>query len=256
MKPRISESGQLILFFVLAFVIGWAAFIPIMLYHLPTTPGAFIFLFSPALAALITAFLTNGTAGLKDLIGRYFIWKLHAKWYLLAFLLFPIIFLVAGVLSFSGNFSALWTGSPWYFIIASFGFLMFINSGEEIGWRGFALARLQSTTRNPRLASLILGIIWGIWHLPLYLDPKQSSFPLVLFLLFIVGSSLIYGVLFNNTRGSLLLAVILHAGTDIAPRIMQIGNFTTDSWAIITGLTWLLAGILLYVTRPSKPVSS
>jgi membrane protease YdiL (CAAX protease family) len=256
MKFITSTTKQLVIFFVLAFGIGWLAFVPIMFYHLSPTPGAFIFLFSPALAALITVFLENGFAGVKDLFRGYFVWKLHVKWYLFATLLLPILFLAVGAISFIGKMGSLWTGNSWYFVIASFGFLMIINSGEEIGWRGFALARLQSVTKNPLVASVILGVIWGIWHLPLYLDPQQSSFPLVLFLLFIIGISILYSVLFNNTRGSLLLAVILHASTDIAPRIMQIGNFTVGSWSILVMLTWISAAALYYITRTSAPVTN
>jgi uncharacterized protein len=255
MKLKTSKTQQLIIFFLLAFVIGWLAFIPIFLYHVSPAPGAFIFLFSPALAALTTAALSNGITGVKEVLGRYLLWKFHIKWYLLAFLLLPVIFLATGVISFRNNLQSLWTGSSWYFLTASFAFLMIINSGEEIGWRGFALPRLQSVIKNPLVASIVLGVLWGLWHLPLYLDPKQSSFPLILFLLFIMGISIIYSVLFNNTRGSLLMAVVLHASTDIAPRFMQIANFTPVSWSIIVAFTWISAMILYYVTNKITPVT-
>jgi len=254
MKLKTSKTQQLMIFFLLAFVIGWLAFSPIYLYHASPTPGAFIFLFSPALAALITAALTNGITGIKEVLGRYLLWKFHIKWYLLVLLLLPAIFLAAGVISFRNNLQSLWIGSSWYFLIASFGFLMIINSGEEIGWRGFALSRLQSVIKNPLVASVVLGAIWGLWHLPLYLNPEQSSFPLILFLIFIMGISIIYSVLFNNTRGSLLMAVVFHASTDIAPRFMQIANFTPISWSIIVALTWISAMILYYRTKKITPV--
>ena len=250
MRLKTSKTQQLIFFFVLAFVIGWLAFIPVFLYHASPKPSAlFIFLFSPALAGLITAALTNGMTGVKEVLGRYLIWKFQIRWYLLVLLLLPAIFLVVALTSFRTNLESLWTGSPWYFLIASFGYLMFINSGEEIGWRGFALSRLQSVIKNPLVASIVLGLIWGIWHLPIYLNPEQSSFPLILFLLFIIGISIIYSVLFNNTHGSLLMAVVLHASTDIAPRFMQIAKFTPTSWLIIVVLTWISAMILYYATR-------
>ena len=255
MKLKTSKTQELIIFFVLTFVIGWLAFLPDLLHHVYPKSSAFIYLFSPALAAFITAILTNGFAGVKDVLGRYFQWKLPIKWYLVAFLLLPAIFLVVGEVSFATDSKPLWTGSPWYFVIASFGFLMFINSGEEIGWRGFALSRLQSVIKNPLVASIVLGAIWGIWHLPIYLNPEQSSFPLILFLLFIMGISVIYTTLFNNTRGSLLMAVVLHASTDIAPRFMQIANFTPFSWSILVALTWISAMVLYFVTKNIAPVT-
>jgi len=255
MKLQTSKTQQLIIFFALTFVIGWLAFVPIFLYHASPTPGAFIFLFSPALAALITVFYTNGITGVKEVLGRDLLWNYHIKWYFLALILIPAIFLIAAVISFSANLKSLWTGSPWYFLIASFCFLMFINSGEEIGWRGFALSRLQSVIKHPLVAGIVLGAIWGIWHLPIYLDPQQSSFPLILFLLFMIGISIIYSILFNNTRGSLLMAVVFHASTDIAPRFMQIAKFTSISWLIIVVLIWISAMILYYATKNSAPVT-
>lgn len=255
MKLKTSKTHQLFIFFGMTFVIGWLPFIPVLLYHVYPTSSAFIYLFSPALAALITAILTNGFAGVRDIFRRYFILKFHFKWYLLAIFLLPAIFMLIGVISFMRNSGALWTGSPWYFVIGSFGFLMIINSGEEIGWRGFALSRLQTVITNPLVASIVLGAIWGIWHLPLYLNPEQSSFPLILFLLFLLGLSIIYSVLFNNTRGSLLIAVILHASTDIAPRFMQIANFSVISWSFIVILTWISALILYFTTKNKTTVT-
>lgn len=255
MNPNTSKTKQLTIFFVLAFVIGWPAFLSSFLYSVARTPGAFIFLFSPALAALITAFLTNGIADIKEVLGRYLLWRFNIKWYWLAFLLLPSIFLFAALISFGTNLASLSTSSPWYFLIASFGFLMIVNSGEEIGWRGFALPRLQNVIKNPFLAALILGAIWGLWHLPIYLIPEQSSFPLILFLPFIMGISVIYSVLFNNTHGSLFMAVVLHASTDIVPRVMQIANFTSVSWSIVVALTWLSAMILYFAKRNITPIT-
>lgn len=255
MIPNFSKTGQLIVFFVLAFAIGWLAFVPAMLSHVSQTPGAFIYLFSPALAGLITAFLAEGPAGVKKVLGRFLIWRFSLDWYLLAILLLPAIFLVAGLITLAQGSSTIWTGNPWYFVLASFFFLMVINSGEEIGWRGFALPGLHEVVKNRLVAGLILGLLWGLWHLPVYLDPQQSSFPLPLFLLFIIGLALVYSIVFDHTAGSLLAAILLHAGTDIAPRFIQIANFNTTSWAIVVILVWVSAIILYFVTRSAIPHS-
>ncbi|MBE2240931.1 MAG: CPBP family intramembrane metalloprotease [Caldilineaceae bacterium] len=87
---------------------------------------------------------------------------------------------------------------------------------EETAWRGFALPRLQS--RYSALnASLILGILWGIWHLPLWFIPDsfQSTLPFGGFVLATVAMSIITTWVFNHTHGSVLLAAILHAATDV-----------------------------------------
>jgi membrane protease YdiL (CAAX protease family) len=247
-RLKSSVAGQLVVFFVLTFAIGWAAFLPVVLGQGLPAWSAFIFLFSPALAALVTVVFVDGIAGPISVLARYLRWKFHIKWYALAILLIPTIFILAAAAARVGAISSMWLGSSWYFVAAAFGYLMFINSGEEIGWRGFALPRLQRVMRSPLVAAIILGVLWGLWHLPLYLDPRQSSFPFPLFLLFVVGMSVIYSVLFNNTRGSLLMAVLLHASTDIPPRFLRIASFTPISWSILVALVWVSA-IALYRTN-------
>ncbi len=251
MNRPTSNLKQLAAFFILAFVIGWLAWIPILASQEYPKWSAFVFLFSPAISALLVAGFTNKLAGVKDILKRYLLWKFHVKWYLLAFLLIPVTFLLAVLILFRGDSKTLWTGLPWYFICASFLFLMFITSGEEIGWRGFALPRLQSILPNPLLASIVLGVIWGAWHLPQYFVPGQTNIPVIPFLLFIAGLSIIYTIIFNNTQGSLLFAVILHASTDIVPRIIQIANFAPELWWLIAGLIWISAIILYIIVKAS-----
>ncbi len=250
MNLRTSKPGQLVVFFVLAFIIGWLAWIPLLIDRAFPTFIAFIFLFSPAISALVMTAYINGTVGIKDLLKRYTLWNFHIKWYLLAFLLLPAIFLLAALISFHFNLQSLWTNSPWYFIVASFLFLTFINSGEEIGWRGFALPRLQEVFGSTLPASILLGVIWGLWHLPEYFFPGPNI-PLTQFLFFIAGLSIIYTVLFNNTRGSLLLAVILHASTDIVPRIIHLESLTDFSWTLIAGIVWITGIVLFFLTKNS-----
>lgn len=254
-RLRGSQAGQLLLFFALAFAIGWAAFVPAMLHRDVPAAGAFVFLFSPALAALITAALVDGLAGVRSLLARYLRWRVGVGWYALALFALPAVFLAGAVVTGGGAGGSIWLGSTWYFVVAAFGYLIFINSGEEIGWRGFALPRLQGVVRSPLAAAIILGAIWGVWHLPMYLDPRQGSFPLPLFLLFVTGMSVIYSVLFNNTRGSLLLAVLLHASTDIPPRFLRIAAFTPTSWAIVVALVWAVAIAAYLATRRATPVT-
>src|SRR5262245_17038569 len=181
-------------------------------------------------------------------MAEYRIWQFSVGWYLLAILLIPLIFIVAGLLT-SGR-PTLWRSNSWYFDLASFAFLAVINSGEEIGWRGFALPRLFALDRSPFWASLLLGAVWGVWHLPTYLIPGQSSFPLPLFLLLLCGLSLIYTTLFVRTGGSLIAAVLLHASTDIAPRLLDITQFTVATWGLIVALVWLSAVLLWHWALP------
>ena len=206
-KPR----NQLILFFLLAFILAWGTWIPTFL--LPQFPKQLLFigLFAPAISALIVAALSHGKKGVTEILGRYKIWRFGLQGWFLAIFLLPAIYLLAillNVLFFHYSLNAVLVGSPLYFILAAFVWLMVINSGEEIGWRGFALPLLLKQIKNPIWVNLLLGSIWGLWHLPLYLDPAQSAFPYPLFLLLTIGLTFIYTFLFLNTKGSLLSVVM------------------------------------------------
>jgi len=248
MRTTWSLRRQLRIFFLLAFGISWLTWIPAFTIPQFPRPVVFIGLFAPALAALIVASLASGLEGIRELVGRYRIWQFSVGWYGLAILLIPLIFIVAGTLTRSTP--TLWRSNSWYFNLASFALLTVMNSGEEIGWRGFALPRLLALKRSPLWTSLLLGAIWGVWHLPTYLIPGQSSFPLPLFLLLLCGLSLIYTSLFVKTGGSLIAAVLLHASTDIAPRLLDITQFSVVTWGCIVALVWLSGVLLWYLARP------
>ena len=248
MNVWIKQSrNQLILFFLLAFILAWGTWIPA--FVLPQFPKqlSLIGLFAPAISALIVAALSRGKRGVTELLGRYKIWKFGIQWYFLAIFLLPFIYLLAiliNALFFQFPLHNILVGSPLYFILAAFIWLMVINSGEEIGWRGFALPTMLKSMKNPVWVNVVLSIIWGLWHLPIYLTPGQSAFPYPLFLVLIFGLTFIYTSLFIKTKGSLLPAVILHAGTDIGPRIFQIAHFTIVLWSTVDILVILVAIIM------------
>ncbi|HVW15380.1 MAG TPA: type II CAAX endopeptidase family protein [Mucilaginibacter sp.] len=240
------------IYFLLAFLIAWGTWFPAFLHPASLKLLSFIGLFAPALSAIFIVSITDGKQGVKALLGRYKILRFHAGWYIFAVLFVPLLFilaLAADSVFFHTEFkNLLVTGSP---IIGpvSFIWLIFINSGEEIGWRGFALPRLQKLLKSPIYASLILGIFWSLWHLPIYLVPGQSSIPLPLFLFFTIGLSFIYTLVFNQTRGSLFSVVLLHASTDVIPRIFNITLFSARTWLIFGIMTWVSVIILFGVFR-------
>ena len=248
-----SSYSKLAVFFSLSFLIAWGTWIPTLLF--PGFPKLFplVGLFAPALAALITSWLSEGTSGMRKLLGRYLLLRFKVRLYALAILFMPVVYLLAIVLNilFFHYTSPIWTNLPLYFIAASFIWLMVINSGEEIGWRGFALPVLLERM-SPITASALLGTAWGLWHLPLYLMPGQSSFPYPLFLLLTIGLSFVYTFLFLNTKGSLLAAVLLHAGTDVGARIFQLNYFTPLMYGTIDVLIFVTGALLLYLGQLSR----
>src|SRR5918912_3555685 len=95
------------------------------------------------------------------------------------------------------------------------GVFVLIGAVEEIGWRGYALPRLQRRFA-PLPASLLLGIVWGCWHAPQWFIPEtgQQGFAFPAFLVWVVALSIMFGWIANGTRGSVLLVILSHAATN------------------------------------------
>jgi membrane protease YdiL (CAAX protease family) len=98
-----------------------------------------------------------------------------------------------------------------------------VTLGEEVGWRGYALPALQ-VRYGALLASLILGVLWGLWHLPVFFNPdtSYSRLPFLLFLVFIVPVAVLMTWLFNSTGGSVLMAMLFHAVLNTADELWKV----------------------------------
>lgn len=250
------NNKQLIIFFVLTFILAWGTWIPAFLIPNFPTLITFVGLFAPAISSLIVSGIFNGKKGILEILERYKRVNFKWKWYFIATLLLPIAYALSIILNISlFNYSTkdIFVASPIYFIIGSFIWLMIDNSGEEIGWRGFALPMMLKGSKKSFGASLLLGVVWGIWHLPMYLIPGQSSFPYPLFLILTIGLSFVYTGLFLKSKGSLIPAVLLHAGTDIGPRIFQTGNFTPNIWLTIDIIV-IIAALYFILTEKSEDI--
>ncbi|MBA2676786.1 MAG: CPBP family intramembrane metalloprotease [Ktedonobacteraceae bacterium] len=243
-EARVSVRLQLIVFFVLSFLLAWLAWIPAVFNPKTPQPLSLLGLFAPAISAVAVLWWAQGRASVVTLFKRYTIWRFSPGWYLFALLLMPFIYLIALIatlLSTHASFSQLFLSNSPSFLLVAYIYLMVINSGEEIGWRGFALPLLQTLLHKPVIAGLILGIIWALWHLPLYINPEVATMPYPLFIMLTIGLSIIYTLLFNGSKGSLLTVVILHAATDLLPRILQLTQIGLQFWIISAILIWLVA---------------
>jgi membrane protease YdiL (CAAX protease family) len=227
----------LVSFFVLAYAFTWLVWTPWVLGQdgaglLPiklsdATSGylnAAAILAGPALAAFIMTATTEGRAGVRRLLGRLVLWRVGIRWYLFALLGVPLIMLVSTIV-YSGNLPKLGAlGGPSYLLsyIGTFALVVVLGGPlfEEIGWRGFALPRMERL-HGPLLASLILGVLWALWHLPEFLVPSWAAssgggglLGITLFTLTAVTFTIVITWVFNNTRASLLLAILVHASID------------------------------------------
>jgi membrane protease YdiL (CAAX protease family) len=215
-------------------------------------------------ASLIMTGLTSGTGEMIALLKRFLIWKVSWRWYLVAFLLFPAIFVSAVLLNSlltktPVDFSSVYahkifgpSASLPIFILPFF-LVDAIANGEEIGWRGYVLPKLQAIF-NPLVSSLILGLIWGLWHLPKYLE-ASSTMLFIWFMIKIMFEAQIYTWLSNNTHGSLLLVTILHAAGNTAGMFLPMANTVSGSnlnvLIITIALNFLVVAVILLSGKSS-----
>jgi uncharacterized protein len=178
----------------------------------------------PTLSAFIMTATTEGREGVRRLLGRLVLWRVGFRWYLFALIGVPLIMLL-GTMVYSmelPNLAAL--GGPSYLLgyLASFALVTVLGGPllEEIGWRGFALPRMERL-HGPLLASLILGVLWALWHLPEFLVPSwaassggSSILSIILFIVFAITVTVVITWVFNNTRASVLLAILVHSSID------------------------------------------
>jgi len=166
------KKHPLIAFFVLAYLLTWWIY-PLLKF----SPLLGIFgLFGPALAAIIMAAVTEGKAGVKALLSRVVRWRVGVRWYVIALGLPTVLSLAtAGLYYLLGASQFLQVGALTIFDLVLFVLVV----GEELGWRGYALPRLLEK-RSAVTASLILGVLWGLWHLPTFLVPGTPQYGLPL----------------------------------------------------------------------------
>jgi len=183
-------------------------------FSLPATVLITIATLGPALGAITAATYESGRSGVRTLLAQAGRWRVGWRWYIIA-LIGPALVMLAGFLLWRALGGppppappkSAWVSLP-VLIIVLFVPALF----EEVGWRGFALPRLQ-----PRygwlLSSLILGVIWAIWHIPIWFIPDAGfgALPFPIFLLFTVALSLLFTWIYNGTGGSVLLPALAHA---------------------------------------------
>jgi len=196
------HKKPLVFFLVLTLLISWLPWY---------SGGNGIFVFGPSIAGVITVALVKGKEGLRDLMKRTLQWRVGWKWWLIA---------LGFILAFGAKLPPFtfikeqWYYLPLFFLITIVGGPL----GEEFGWRGFALPRLQEQT-TPLLASVVLGLIWGLWHIPQFFNPTAVHYELglarlPLYVLAEVGLATIMTWVYNKTRGSLLVGGLIYHNAD------------------------------------------
>jgi len=220
---------------------------------------------SASTAAIILAAIESRKRGVRELLARVLIWKVGIGWWAFALLFTAIV--SAGTLLLFNLFSAqdvpLSGVVPWYDIFAMVLVLtVFAGLGEELGWRGFLVPRLQ-VRYSALTASLIIGAFHTAWHLPMFFMEGQTQYSWVQevgffpafagYLVFVTAWAIQLTWVFNNTNGSVLLAAVVHGvGNawiggyfDISPRTGVAGNY------ILTALMAAVSIVIIIVAGPA-----
>jgi membrane protease YdiL (CAAX protease family) len=230
----------LVFFFLLSFVFTWGYF---GLFWALQLPAALLLMGAagPTVSAFLILAITSGKPGVLRLLRSYVHWRVGVRWYLVTLvgiqaLMFLAFVVVPGNLADfvapDRSFVPLW--------LSSFVVILFLPPGgpvlEEGGFRGFALPRLQHLY-GPLVGTLILGALWGLWHLCFFFGPVAQTGPdatfvsvsitFVLFTIGLIGLSVIITWVLNNCGGSVLMAILAHAAFDLVQPFAALFPSTT-----------------------------
>ncbi|WP_371802821.1 CPBP family glutamic-type intramembrane protease [Candidatus Lokiarchaeum ossiferum] len=264
MNEDLKNNRDLILFFILTFLWSWIIWIPGILNSqgifqfneaIPFFLGIFAS-FGPTVIGVLMTFKEHQIEGVKKLFKRAWQWNFN-KLYLI-----PVLFL-----GFTMALASLWLSglietfpseyekySPIIQIVIDFFGILFIGGplAEEFGWRGYALDKMYA--RWSKLASsLILGAIWSLWHLPLFFitGTSQSNIPIYQFMLMNTLLSVIYSWLYNNTKGSLSIAILFHLMMNLSAASIHYWYTSAGRWISFI-LTLIFVIFILWKTNLLK----
>lgn len=254
------NRNSLPIFFLLTFALTWAMWISAIITKAnggasvlgPDNPIGQLGRWAPGIAAILLAVFFAGKSEIGVLLRPLKIWRVNIGWYAFALLFQPVIFLAAKLIdSLLGNtyqvtspLEAVSIDAPIVFV--AIGVIISAIPGafmEELGWRVFALPRLQ-VKNTALIASTALGLIWGVWHIPSMLFFGQTdALSIGLAIINFVPATILFSWLFNNTKGSLLLVTLFHASIQYSNNFL--GVIPTQTANI---LTWLVAIAVILFT--------
>ena len=254
------ERRPLITFFVLTYALAWTFESPLVFLRdsITDTQGLVLVILAsnvPSVLGIVLTAMVLGRGALRRLLGRLLIWRVEPRWYLVV-VLGPVV-LAGGAVALNTLLGgpALSLGMPLLGVGVFLAFSIFPGSalGEEIGWRGYALPRLQAGG-SALGASLILGPIWGLWHLPLWLTgaPGRTAGLYAAFVVSVMALSVILTWVYNSTGGSLLLVVLLHATFNLPMTLSleALGSQAAVPLLLYWGLLIVAAIVVVIVAGP------
>ena len=263
------DGGQIVAWVLLLFALTALGALPLLIQGLnlskvsPATPhlpvvmaGMLVISCAPTLAALLVAGFYPGAGGIRSVTRQVRMWRVGFMWYGIA-LIVPIVLLFA-----AEAFSAVRRGTPpsHWMILPLFsgpGSLYFVIFGslfaEEPGWRGFAQPRLQ-TRYGALAASILIGLLWSTWHLWYVITPagfaNVTGTDAVATYVRLTSTAIVYAWMYNNTNGSLLIAMLAHLGHNLAASLIPTPAEGGRQHLIVALIYLVMAMVVILWTEP------
>lgn len=252
------KKYPLLSYFVLTFILAWIfwtipIFLSIGLYQNEAIKSFFGFgVCVPIITAVLFTALLYGKEGVKRLISRCSLRRIHIKWFLASAFIMILISLLT-VLLHGIVFGNPGNANQWYSFIDFFSILpimIFFSLLEEVGWRGFALPELRKRF-NPFSSALILGFIWGIWHLPKLISEGMDNVgSFIAFIVFVLLISILISWIYENTGGNILLSILTHASVNAAIYGINsdiLPNVSYNSGTVVLDIVLMLFIIIILI---------
>lgn len=244
--------ASLAAFLLLAYALTWACWLPLVGAKAHPTPAderlATLGQFGPFVAAWVAAGVAGGRVALRDLLRRCLRFWVKLVYFAVALLLPPALALAAVAVQAARVGRAFEPAWPDAELVPQFVYVLLVGGplGEELGWRGFALPRLQALCR-PLAATAVLALAWAGWHLPLWwVADVPCSFPFYVF--GVLPLTYLFTWLSDRTRGSVPVALAFHASVNTC--VVRLPLF--PAFEVWTGLLWVAAAFAYVLDRAHR----
>ena len=213
------KPGSIVQFFALTFGLTWGIALLVIIFpqqitqifgeFTDTNPLYILAVYSPAFAAVFLIFRYYGLRGLSSYFRRLTLFRLSSRWWLFLALGIPLHFYLGAIII--GTVFEPFPFEPWYIVLPALLHMLLLGPVEEFGWRGLALPLFQRRF-SPLWSGLIIGAIWGVWHLPAFFigGTVHYEWEFAAFFLGVISLSVIMTALFNASRGSIIIAGLFH----------------------------------------------
>ena len=216
----------------------------------PFNPAAF----GPLIATLIMSYKAGKGGAIRDLLKSGINIKFSKVWLLPALFLIPLLVVVSALVGILVlDFTAPVFTPELIFVVPVSFFVILLTAGplqEEFGWRGYALPRLQERF-NALTSSIILGLLWSAWHLPLFLvyagttGTMYYQHPVWVMFIAVTFSTIIFTWVFNNTNGSVFSTLLLHTSLNLSLWLLPVLDFTTPTYVSLA--LFVVVALLLVI---------